>query len=589
MTDVAPAEAGIVVAPTKLCVPAGDGASPLRLRATSAVRLALVDGPGARALAQEDGRLVAWLTLDPEDADPIRLWRGAIAALRTVAPGFGGDAEAMLCAGPAALAEAVIPLVAAEVATLGEPVTLVLDRFEALGERAEEALPSLTVWLDVVPEDALLVVAGAPPEAAAALRAAVGDATVSPRVSAAPAGAAVGDAQISLRTPAAPPTPATPRTPGTPSARFDAALAAGEPATAAAIVAAVWPATLARGEQATVLAWLRALPPEVAGAEDDLYLVRLWASLERGALQDAERQLAEADVAPALRASGHLLHAHDALRRGDLPRLTERLDAASRHDAAADADGYWHTFEALLRGQEAFWRGHPRIAHRHFARAAGLAHLHGDRYALTAALGHLARLATEGGDDDAARRRLGRVADVTDADPAVAEHAVAFAGALAEARMLELAGALESSVAPLHRAIALAQRGGSRFERVEPRLRLAAVHRACQRAELAEVLEADAVQILSGCPEPGGRLAGPAAAIASPGGPTAHQTVAAALTPSELAVLRLLPSGLSQREIGARLFLSVNTVKTHCRNIYAKLHAQSREEAVARAHDRGLL
>src|ERR1700755_985967 len=104
MTDVAPAEAGTVVAPTKLCVPAGDGASPLRLRATSTVRLALVDASGARALAHEDGRLVAWLTLDPEDADPVRLWRGVIAALRTVAPGFGRDAEATLCRGPAALA-----------------------------------------------------------------------------------------------------------------------------------------------------------------------------------------------------------------------------------------------------------------------------------------------------------------------------------------------------------------------------------------------------------------------------------------------------------------------------------------------------
>jgi LuxR family maltose regulon positive regulatory protein len=61
------------------------------------------------------------------------------------------------------------------------------------------------------------------------------------------------------------------------------------------------------------------------------------------------------------------------------------------------------------------------------------------------------------------------------------------------------------------------------------------------------------------------------------------------LSPSERAVLRMLPSGLSQREIGAELFLSVNTVKTHCRNIYTKLHAGSREQAVARAHDLGLL
>ncbi len=59
--------------------------------------------------------------------------------------------------------------------------------------------------------------------------------------------------------------------------------------------------------------------------------------------------------------------------------------------------------------------------------------------------------------------------------------------------------------------------------------------------------------------------------------------------PGELAVLALLPSPLSQREIGDELFISINTVKTHCRNIYTKLRAGSREQAVGRARDLGLL
>jgi len=50
-------------------------------------------------------------------------------------------------------------------------------------------------------------------------------------------------------------------------------------------------------------------------------------------------------------------------------------------------------------------------------------------------------------------------------------------------------------------------------------------------------------------------------------------------------VLRLLPTELSNREIGEELFVSVNTVKTHLRNIYAKLRARSREQAWA-AHGR---
>ena len=52
---------------------------------------------------------------------------------------------------------------------------------------------------------------------------------------------------------------------------------------------------------------------------------------------------------------------------------------------------------------------------------------------------------------------------------------------------------------------------------------------------------------------------------------------------AELAVLHLLASELSARDIGGRLFLSANTVRTHTRAIYRKLGVNSRAEAVARA------
>jgi len=58
---------------------------------------------------------------------------------------------------------------------------------------------------------------------------------------------------------------------------------------------------------------------------------------------------------------------------------------------------------------------------------------------------------------------------------------------------------------------------------------------------------------------------------------------------AELSVLRLLASDLSQRAIGAELFLSLNTVKTHTRSLYRKLGVTSREEAVERAGALGLL
>jgi LuxR family maltose regulon positive regulatory protein len=60
-------------------------------------------------------------------------------------------------------------------------------------------------------------------------------------------------------------------------------------------------------------------------------------------------------------------------------------------------------------------------------------------------------------------------------------------------------------------------------------------------------------------------------------------------SPAELAVLRGLAAGLSRREIGNKLYISLNTVKTHTRELYRKLGATSQAEAVARAEAVGLL
>ena len=60
------------------------------------------------------------------------------------------------------------------------------------------------------------------------------------------------------------------------------------------------------------------------------------------------------------------------------------------------------------------------------------------------------------------------------------------------------------------------------------------------------------------------------------------------LNEHELKVLRLIAAGLSNREAAAELFLSVNTVKWHLKNIYSKLHVRSRVEAITRAQELGL-
>jgi DNA-binding NarL/FixJ family response regulator len=61
------------------------------------------------------------------------------------------------------------------------------------------------------------------------------------------------------------------------------------------------------------------------------------------------------------------------------------------------------------------------------------------------------------------------------------------------------------------------------------------------------------------------------------------------LSKRELDVLRLVAAGTTNRETGAKLFISEATVKTHLLNIYAKLGVSDRAAAVATAYDRGLL
>jgi LuxR family maltose regulon positive regulatory protein len=61
------------------------------------------------------------------------------------------------------------------------------------------------------------------------------------------------------------------------------------------------------------------------------------------------------------------------------------------------------------------------------------------------------------------------------------------------------------------------------------------------------------------------------------------------LTYRELEVLRLLPSHRSYREIGAELYVSVNTVKYHLKAIYRKLGADGRADAVRIAEHRGMI
>jgi LuxR family maltose regulon positive regulatory protein len=69
----------------------------------------------------------------------------------------------------------------------------------------------------------------------------------------------------------------------------------------------------------------------------------------------------------------------------------------------------------------------------------------------------------------------------------------------------------------------------------------------------------------------------------------ASQPLVEPLSERELEILQLLADGLSNRDVSKRLFIALDTVKGHNRNIYQKLQVNRRTEAVARARELGLI
>jgi DNA-binding CsgD family transcriptional regulator len=74
-----------------------------------------------------------------------------------------------------------------------------------------------------------------------------------------------------------------------------------------------------------------------------------------------------------------------------------------------------------------------------------------------------------------------------------------------------------------------------------------------------------------------------------PFAPNTAQQQATGITARELEILTLIARGLSNREIATQLFVSENTVKTHCSRAFDKLGAARRTQAVQRGKELGLL
>ena len=294
-------------------------------------------------------------------------------------------------------------------------------------------------------------------------------------------------------------------------------------------------------------------------------------------------------------ASQHLLTNRELGEENGLPqnRYRSRVAAARIRQAEGDLDGslelldeaerlYVGDFSPDVRPVAAV-KARVWIAQGKLSEAEGWAREHGVttadelRYVREFEHATLARLLLAQGTRDRSDRRIGEAIELTERLLAAAEDGgrngsaidILVVQALARYARDDVSGAL----AALYRAVAMAEPEG--YVRVV----------LDEGPPMATLLKVAAKQT-----NPTSyvrRLL--AATVTTEGRTTVEQPLIEPLSERELDVLRLLSSDLDGPDIARELVVSLSTVRTHTRNIYAKLGVNSRRAAVSRASELGLL
>jgi LuxR family transcriptional regulator, maltose regulon positive regulatory protein len=372
------------------------------------------------------------------------------------------------------------------------------------------------------------------------------------------------------------------------------AAASGDVDQARDLIASEWNDYFNRGLLATVERWLDDIPTALVHRDPRLCVAGAWLALDRGRLEDAREWIdlatrtiaAEGASDRAIEFEVGVLRAVHGFKVGELDAARE---AALEVIGLAEEGSFPHTVARLILGVVHFWQGEPGEAEEVLRRAAGAARAGGNDLGESYALGYLGLIEADRGAPDEAGR-LGREAIRLSESPGFREHFAVMIGHLAIGRGAALSGRLEDAELEIRRALELAHRGAGRLEIAAAELALAGVLQLRGDVEGARRASRNARTILGACPEIGTLRRGLAAVergvSASPG---ADRGGGEELTERELAVLRMLPTDLSRREIADALYVSPNTIKTHVKGIYRKLDASNREAAVARARELGLL
>lgn len=386
------------------------------------------------------------------------------------------------------------------------------------------------------------------------------------------------------------------------------ATAAGDVAEASRLILDHWTEARNRARLESLISWIEALPPSAVRSDPRLGLILATTLQETGRLDDADEWLTTVQsampAAPAGIESASLASGVAACRsineyfRGDADGILAVAEPAlaqlhDDHDEGASAD-YWQSALLTTTGAALYIIGHEDEAAEALRRAAAVGRASGHHLALIHALGWSALVATRQQQMREARAAVDDINALLETHPGLGSY---YGAALAHIARAAVATTQDTGTDPLHtpewecrRGIELARRGQARFEEIVGLTLLAQILARNDQLEAAGESLNRAQRCIDMCRNPG-RL--PLLVEEAASGLSDQQSTelsyGQSLSDREMAVLRLLATNLSQREIGQHMYLSFNTVKTHVKNIFRKLETTSREEAVRRARQLGLL
>jgi ATP/maltotriose-dependent transcriptional regulator MalT len=372
------------------------------------------------------------------------------------------------------------------------------------------------------------------------------------------------------------------------------ASAAGEFRLAGALIAQHWASHWLGGQRATVARWLQGLPEAAIVADPPVALIAAWSrGYGGGSKQETERWLAAAED------EGYGGPPPDGMSSqafgAALARATLIFDDVGRSAAAAyralelagdqPAENAW---AGSALGQALYLSGRSAEARPLLGDLVSQVPASVQPYAVVTALAMLSLLAAD--QDDPAAASLARGAVATAEAHGVSFEPLSGIVYLALGRALGRQGELAEAEVQLERALKLFEVDSMGLHHALALLVLASVRHGRGDLPGARALVDQTRELVDQSTDPG-MLPALLKQTEEALGSRSRRPVqmAAPLTERELAVLRLLPTRLSTRDIGRELSVSVTTVRSQVQAIYRKLQVNSRAEAVTQARQLGLL